>query len=423
MQNDVPTWLKIMQNGTIGEARTKAFLLDRFWILERSVDIDWADFVIQRRITKNNLLDRDPPRLWIVQVKYFESESTTQYIPKVYVVDDENKPRDEFFIICNSGKEDNPRMFFLTSQMILKDFGLSIINGVEKYKLPWKNILGTDKYLINSNKITLDRIENQLMLADFTKNRRFFSWRLPSSEIDINAIHPDYKEPIDILYCNIPEEFKKLKKYACEAMSKVEDIYDLLKKITEEIDPLVALDYLDDISFECRNGYWERKISLPNELWRLDLEEACSEYLKQLEFLRSEWILDKYIIMKNFLRKDIFEFIDSKLPIAHNSIHSVIINLSINDFKIKSINHDILNINEHSKILGLSIDSYKFENIRNISDYSFEYYWKPWNISISDDDKKNLSAFYKSIEFPIYSKCMNKIFDLYYDKKNESNWN
>lgn len=35
-----PTWLKVMQNGTIGEARAKAFLLDRFWILERSVDID-----------------------------------------------------------------------------------------------------------------------------------------------------------------------------------------------------------------------------------------------------------------------------------------------------------------------------------------------------------------------------------------------
>ena len=31
-----------MQNGALGEARTKAFLLDRFWILERSVDIHGA---------------------------------------------------------------------------------------------------------------------------------------------------------------------------------------------------------------------------------------------------------------------------------------------------------------------------------------------------------------------------------------------
>jgi hypothetical protein len=28
-----------MENGTIGEARTRSILLDRFWVLERSVDI------------------------------------------------------------------------------------------------------------------------------------------------------------------------------------------------------------------------------------------------------------------------------------------------------------------------------------------------------------------------------------------------
>ena len=69
-------WLKIMQNGTIGEARAKAFLIDRFWILERSVDIDGADFIIQRRITKSNILDRNPPRFGVVQVKFFDSEMT-----------------------------------------------------------------------------------------------------------------------------------------------------------------------------------------------------------------------------------------------------------------------------------------------------------------------------------------------------------
>jgi hypothetical protein len=41
-----PTWLKLVEHGSIGEARTPAFLLDRFWVLERSVDIDRADFLI-----------------------------------------------------------------------------------------------------------------------------------------------------------------------------------------------------------------------------------------------------------------------------------------------------------------------------------------------------------------------------------------
>lgn len=119
MDNEIPTWLKIMQNGSLGEARTKAFLMDRFWILERSVDVDGADFIIQRRVTRQNLLDRDAPRLGVVQVKFFESEHTTHYIPKVYIVDEENKPREEFFVICHSGMEDNPKIFFLTAKMIL----------------------------------------------------------------------------------------------------------------------------------------------------------------------------------------------------------------------------------------------------------------------------------------------------------------
>lgn len=36
-----------MENGTVGEARTRSFLIDRFWVLlERSVDTDGADFLI-----------------------------------------------------------------------------------------------------------------------------------------------------------------------------------------------------------------------------------------------------------------------------------------------------------------------------------------------------------------------------------------
>jgi hypothetical protein len=50
-----------MEHGAIGEARAKAFLLDRFWVLERSVDIHGADYLIQRQIRQSNFLDREPP--------------------------------------------------------------------------------------------------------------------------------------------------------------------------------------------------------------------------------------------------------------------------------------------------------------------------------------------------------------------------
>ncbi|NHQ60156.1 hypothetical protein G9409_06050 [Chlorobium sp. BLA1] len=74
MDDKIPSWLKAMQNGALGEVRAKAFLMDRFWILERSIDIDGADLIIQRRITNKNLLDKNPPILGFIQVKFFESE-------------------------------------------------------------------------------------------------------------------------------------------------------------------------------------------------------------------------------------------------------------------------------------------------------------------------------------------------------------
>lgn len=43
-------WIKSMENGALGEARARAFLMERFWVLERSVDVEDADFLIQRRL-------------------------------------------------------------------------------------------------------------------------------------------------------------------------------------------------------------------------------------------------------------------------------------------------------------------------------------------------------------------------------------
>ena len=188
MDIKTPAWLKAMQNGVIGEARTKSFLLDRFWILERSVDIQGADFLIQRRITSKNILDREPPRFGVVQVKFYESQNTTHHIFKEYVLDESGIPREEFFLLCHTGYEDNPKIYFMTAKMISQDLKMVEKNDTMQYRLYGSDIIGTDKYLVKSNKNTLDRIENQLGLADFTKNRKYISWQLPSSSFDINSI-------------------------------------------------------------------------------------------------------------------------------------------------------------------------------------------------------------------------------------------
>ena len=85
-KDEHPAWLKAMQNGAVGEARSRAFLLDRFLVLERYVDIDGADFIIQRRLVGKNLLDREAPRLGVVQVKFYGAKTTPHYIHKQYMI-------------------------------------------------------------------------------------------------------------------------------------------------------------------------------------------------------------------------------------------------------------------------------------------------------------------------------------------------
>lgn len=104
--NNFPPWLKAGQNGSIGEIRTKSFLMDRFWVLERSVDIHGADFIIQRRLYEKNILDDQPTRFGVVQSKFSQDDRTNHNVKKEYILDKENKPRNEFFLIIHSGDED-----------------------------------------------------------------------------------------------------------------------------------------------------------------------------------------------------------------------------------------------------------------------------------------------------------------------------
>jgi hypothetical protein len=99
--------VKRAQNGVIGESRTKSFLIDRFWILERSVDIEGADFIIQRKLQGQNILDDKPPRFGIIQSKFSQDERTQHLLKQEYVTDKNGKPYQEFFLIVNVGYEDS----------------------------------------------------------------------------------------------------------------------------------------------------------------------------------------------------------------------------------------------------------------------------------------------------------------------------
>lgn len=113
------------ENGKKGEARTQALLLDSFWVLVRSVDVEGADFLVQ--IPAESLEE-----LWerknkiqvfgVIQAKYFEGNNQVRIIKK-YVVDNSGLPRTDFFAMLHSNDEEGEDVhYFFTANEIQKKF-------------------------------------------------------------------------------------------------------------------------------------------------------------------------------------------------------------------------------------------------------------------------------------------------------------
>jgi len=398
-----PTWVKVAQNGAIGEARTKAFLLNRFWILERSIDIHGADFIIQRRLSNKNILDRNAPKLGVVQAKFTGSSSTSHYIHREYVVDKEGLPRDEFFLILHTGSEENPLMYFLTSNELNENFKIVIHNGDEKYHIPGKIING-EKYRVTSRRETLDKIETQLIKADFAKNREYLRWALVSPEITYEDILPEFNIPIDNYWGDIPEGFYETKKNAAKALTEVENIYFILRNIASERDPIKAAEYLDDFRYYCRGGLnWS--ISLPDNIYDEEFINVVKKHKEIVQKLKEHKMLDEYITSVKAIESDFMEYLCNKLPFDKKLAHRAIIKFNKVTMKIESIDNSLIRMS--SNIEYCSDRAHVHEN-------TLEYNWMPLGIIYgtkrfdNESDKLKNNCRYVSCECMrhILNKCL-----------------
>ena len=136
----------------------------------------------------------------------------------------------------------------------------------KKYRISG-SIIKNDRFKVTSRREILDRIETQLMKADFTKNREYLSWTLASTEISYDDIIPEFNIPIDNYWGDIPEAFYEIKKSAANALIEVEKIYFLLKNISSETDPIKSAEYTDDLRYYCRGGDGNWYISLPDDIY------------------------------------------------------------------------------------------------------------------------------------------------------------
>ncbi|MBY4715847.1 hypothetical protein [Burkholderia cepacia] len=306
--NEKPAWLKRSENGSIGEARARAFLLERFWVLERSVDKDGADYLIQRRLTNDNFLSREAPRLGVIQVKFLQDEKTSIYIEPSYLCDEYGAAYAEFFLLINSGEEDSQRQFILSAKDIISNFGKSRLKrGLDKYYISGTAVMSTSKYEILSRSRALDRIEHALNNADFTRNRMYFGASTGYIKIEKHQIDNDYLIDLDNGYCDIDNDFFNQKRKLQSTLIDIELAVEAMHKIIRTTDPLKAFEIYED---HIKDHVGSRGIEFSFDFFDdEDFYAAAKNHRERLEKLRELELENSYLNLLDRYQDDVLEWI------------------------------------------------------------------------------------------------------------------
>ncbi|WP_455920195.1 hypothetical protein [Priestia megaterium] len=303
--------MKNVDNGTIGEIRTKAFLIDRFWILERSIDIQGADYIIQRKLSEKNILDKIPPRFGVVQVKFMQDSNTSHYIHREYILDESEEPRREFFLMLHTGNEERKRKFLISAPEIKDNFKICEKgDNIGKFYIPG-NTIDNAKYEVTNNKNSLDKIEQAIKLADFASNRKFLIKTLPSFSVEEENIDYPYTLPLKNGWIDdIPREFSKLKKSLRSTMWDIEEFTNKIEIIFEKTSPLEVVKELKELLKE----YGENSFNY--SLWDVDiedLEEATQRHQRKYTLLNDQGSLTNYLKIQKELNDEIIGFLEPRI--------------------------------------------------------------------------------------------------------------
>lgn len=301
MMDTWPKWLTVMENGSVGEARTRSFLIDRFWVLERSVDTDGADFLIQRRTAEQRFTDKIPPRLGVIQAKYFQDRRTTHYIPKSYVVDPQGAPLKGFFAILHVGRDDEGEMYILSAQQIVATLTVSSAHQPEKF------IVGAsalkEEFRVKSRKFALDEIEHSLKSQTYLQAATVYDQlSIPYHHVDKQDVDFHWTLPIPSPGGDILDVFADYKKDLTKLVFEMDEILQTVDEILTERDPRRAIVLAEGLGTYI-NGNNKISFSAP-KLW-VDFSNALDFYDRWVKSLKADGLFEAYLLMGDRLRTEL----------------------------------------------------------------------------------------------------------------------
>lgn len=303
MSDGAPVWLKIMEHGAAGEARTKAFLLDRFWVLERSVDIDGADYLIQPRSLVQRFTDRTPPVIGVVQAKSFQDRKTTHHIPSRYVLDGNGETLKGFFAVLHLGREDDAAMYLLSSAEIA-----ATLDRTDDEKRAF--IIGAkalaETFQVTSRRQALDRIAHALAARSPMESFRFLDRvNIPFRKVSEQDIDYAYTLPIPNSQANIPKTYLEYRDKLRSLIFDMEEALVSIDTIMQTPNPRTALAELEKLNEHRAGSGYRDGLTLTGYKCDLDwsyLPEALDEHDRRRQALDAVGRLTAYVDLSHAVK-------------------------------------------------------------------------------------------------------------------------
>jgi hypothetical protein len=276
-----------MEHGALGEARVRAILLERFWVLHRSIDVDGTDYLVQVRPRSLARFLDAPIRAGRIQAKFVEHEDAHVYVPRHYVVDPSGKPYPLFFLLLTAGEAEAEQLYVLDAMEISRDFSLGSGDRANHFSIPARRVLQSDQYEVVSRKLTLDRIERAIVDTDRDTRASFFGVTGPP---EVSSLDADYTIPLTNWYGDFDRALREVKQGISTAVYDMEDTLEVFRRILASGDPVEIEDLLEDkavYEFLGRNpdhvGFGFGLHNVFNE----DLFDAARDYRRRLDRLRA----------------------------------------------------------------------------------------------------------------------------------------
>lgn len=290
-----------MQHAALGEARVRAALLERFWVLERSVDVEGADYLIQPRPRSVQRLLDEPVRLGRVQAKFVEDEDGQAYVAESYVRNNDGRTYPQFFLLIATGETDADQLYLLDAEAIARDFKLGTGQRAHHFRILAKKVFRSTAYFVSSRSRMLDQIERALLHADRDSVARFFGLKAIPAKLEID---PAYTLPLPNSYGSFSDALREIKRNVESTMYDMEDTLDVLKRIVASADPLEVERLLDESAIYSFYGHDGLGYTF-RDVFVEDFFNEVQGYVERLDRIRTGGLEAEFLNLAGALAREV----------------------------------------------------------------------------------------------------------------------